>query len=419
MNSNCEIEKFFNSDSLNDEFFTDIVEKKLKVSRETFKINLIIVSEATGKNENYASSVYRVKIKIKLNESQEIKNIDVILKVSIENSENDEYKVFPRERFVYEEILSNFEKIWFEKSGEKIQFGPQGLKFTTDPYEIIVLDDLKANGYVMLDRKVGLNVQQTKILLSKIAKFHSLSALRYQKEGILNELLNRSSAPMDVNSDYGKSFVRMFLELIKALERFGDCEIYVEKFKKFDTTTVFNSMNDDSPLKCSFRVLNHGDFWINNIMYKFVENEAVDVLLVDFQLCVWGSPWIDLFNILLTSIHDDFRTKYFDEFIEFYHQELSKALEIIGYEKHIPTLQEIYDDMMEKSLLAAMVPSYLMYIKFDGKDSVRLSETMSETDNEKLSQLYEEIYKCENTMKSIKLLLPFLNERGFLEFKKS
>lgn len=178
-----QIEKFFNSDSLNEDFFIEIVEKKLERTRESFKIKLVLISAATGKNENYASLVYRAKIKIQLNESQEnLKVVDVIIKASLVNiPELKEFGVFPRETLMYKEILSSFEKIWFEKSGEKIHFGPQGLKFTTEPYEIIVLDDLKADGYLMLDRKVGLTVEQGKMLLIKLAKFHAISALRYQK----------------------------------------------------------------------------------------------------------------------------------------------------------------------------------------------------------------------------------------------
>lgn len=44
----------------------------------------------------------------------------------------------------------------------------------------MVLDDLKAENYEMLSRHAGLNVAQGKLLLSKLAKFHAASAVRYQ-----------------------------------------------------------------------------------------------------------------------------------------------------------------------------------------------------------------------------------------------
>lgn len=173
---------FLNSDTVSDEFFGDIVEKKLNIDRNKFKIRLVLLSPATGKNENFLSVVYRAKIKIEILETKSRQSVDVIVKALLSiMPEMKEFSVFPRERFVYENILSSYEKIWFDRAGKTIVFGPRSIKFETDPYEIIVLDDLKAENYEMLDRQVGLNMVQTKLLLKMLAKFHAASAIRYQK----------------------------------------------------------------------------------------------------------------------------------------------------------------------------------------------------------------------------------------------
>lgn len=173
---------FLNSDTIGDEFFIGIVESKLKIKRYKFKLRLVLLSPAAGKNENFMSVVYRVKIKIEILESKERKSVDVIIKALLTTiKEMKEFSVFPRERFVYENVIQSFENIWMERASEKIKFGPRSIKFETDPYEIIVLDDLKAEGFQMLDRKAGLNMEQTKLLLTKLAKFHAASSIRYQK----------------------------------------------------------------------------------------------------------------------------------------------------------------------------------------------------------------------------------------------
>lgn len=172
---------FLNSDAVDDDFFNDIVEKKLNLTRDKFKIRLVLLSPATGKNENFVSVVYRAKIKIEVLETKARQSIDVIVKALLSvMKEFKEFSVFPRERFVYENILSSYEKIWLDRAGETILFGPRSIKFETDPYEIIVLDDLKAENYEMLDRQAGLNMAQAKLLLVKLAKFHAASAIRYQ-----------------------------------------------------------------------------------------------------------------------------------------------------------------------------------------------------------------------------------------------
>lgn len=175
-------DKFLSSDALSEEFFVEIIENKLKIARDKFKLRLVIVTPATGKNENFVCVVYRVKIKIQLLETNENITVDIILKALLSTlKEFKEFGVFPRERFMYENILKSLENIWLEKAGVDVQFAPKSLNFANEPYEIIVMEDLKSMGYQMLDRKVGADFEQTKLFLSKLSKFHASSAIRYLK----------------------------------------------------------------------------------------------------------------------------------------------------------------------------------------------------------------------------------------------
>lgn len=180
-------EAFLNSDVINDDFFLEIVEKKMNTTRDKFKLRLVLLSPAAEKNENYSSTLFRAKIKIEIIETKSYHSFDIIIKVLLSTSEEiKKFSVFLRERLVYDKVLRNFEKIWLEKSGECILFGPQSFKFETDPYEIIVLEDLKADNYVMMNRKTGLDLAQSKILLAKLAKFHATSVICYEKVCLIN-----------------------------------------------------------------------------------------------------------------------------------------------------------------------------------------------------------------------------------------
>lgn len=184
-------DSFLNSDVISDNFFIEIVENKLKITRDQFKLRLVLLSPATGRNENFMSVVYRAQVKIEILETKERKSVDVIVKALLSiMPEMKEFGVFSRERFVYEDILGSFEKIWLDRAGEVIKFGPRSIKFETDPNKIIVLDDLKAEQYEMLNRKVGLNMTQTKMLLTKLAKFHAASSIRYQMVNLYTSLVH-------------------------------------------------------------------------------------------------------------------------------------------------------------------------------------------------------------------------------------
>jgi len=174
-------ENFLESDVVNDDFFCSIVEHKLNITRDTFKVRLVLLMPATAKTESYMSNVYRVKIKVEILDTKERLNVDVVLKVVLAIYEIfGKFGIFERECLMYEDVILSLEKIWHEKANEVIQFAPKCLKIETSPYEILVFEDLKANGYEMMNRKVGFTVAQTKLALTKLAKFHAVSAVKYQ-----------------------------------------------------------------------------------------------------------------------------------------------------------------------------------------------------------------------------------------------
>lgn len=159
-------------------FSIDIVEKHLNISRENFTINSSKMTSAT--EQNFISDVYRLEFEVEIHGDGN-RIISVIMKVS-ENVTNEikQLSVFAREQLVYDDMIISFENIWTE-IGKKILFSPKCYKVTKIPYEMIVLEDLKADGYEMASKQLGLNLQQTKVVLSKLAKLHAASAVRYVK----------------------------------------------------------------------------------------------------------------------------------------------------------------------------------------------------------------------------------------------
>jgi hypothetical protein len=51
---------------------------------------------------------------------------------------------------------------------------------------------------------------------------------------------------------------------------------------------------------------------------------------------------------ITSSIADDVKTNIFDELLEIYQGELEKSLKSLRYDQHIPTLNEIQIDLLEK-----------------------------------------------------------------------
>lgn len=115
------------------------------------------------------------------------------------------YKCLPesiarREAFKSDELFCNevafYNKIWPALSKFQSQW-PIGNPFKSIPTcylarnDCVVLKDLKQYGFVMPDRKKGLSVEQTHILLEKLAHFHALSlAMKWDDPKAFYELVN-------------------------------------------------------------------------------------------------------------------------------------------------------------------------------------------------------------------------------------
>jgi aminoglycoside phosphotransferase (APT) family kinase protein len=102
-------------------------------------------------------------------------------------------------------------------------------------------------------------------------------------------------------------------------------------------------------MRCGFQVLNHGDIWLNNMMFKSdEEGKPLDVSMIDFQGPFWGSPVNDILYFLISSVADDIKIHHFDDFVEFYHDQLCLALKSLKYAQNIPSLSELHVDILEK-----------------------------------------------------------------------
>lgn len=214
-------------------------------------------------------------------------------------------------------------------------------------------------------------------------------------------------------SPFAKPFVDLHVAFVNSLKSYGDCEVYAEKIAKWNVKKIFNFWADTGKaMRSEFLVLGHGDLWINNMMFK-----ANDIKMFDFQATAWASPAYDIFYFLLTSVNDEVKVENFESLIEFYHQELSSGLSKLEYEVHIPTLDELHMDLMDKGTFSAVCIMFMLFIfKYDCKEELNLQMIMGQVDDkDEMARVYQRIYGNETYMKALKAWLPFFDKKGFLD----
>lgn len=77
-----------------------------------------------------------------------------------------------------------------------------------------------------------------------------------------------------------------FVKVLHDIEGFSPIADLISKWKPGIRLNTF--FVGAEPMRCGFKVLNHGDNWLNNMMFRQNEKgESVDVKLLDYQISYW------------------------------------------------------------------------------------------------------------------------------------
>lgn len=152
-------------------------------------------------------------------------------------------------------------------------------------------------------------------------------------------------------------FLKLLQPFTDIIKTYGSgFDLYADKMASWKIETLKTKLNDFvKPMKNGFQVINHGDFWCGNTLLKSDGKDTIDVMFIDFPNIFVGSPLNDILFFLLTSVDDEIKVDYFDEFVEFYHKHLTTALQQLGYCGRIPTLEEMYEDLLPKRFLGKII----------------------------------------------------------------
>lgn len=283
----------------------------------------------------------------------------------------------------------------------------------------MVFEDLKVSGFTMADRKLLLDMDHCKLTMKKLGRFHAASIIhvdRYPNSfekynfGIINsgEKANEmmfgmiSNGIEDITSvaaTWGKEYENVVENLIKNKEKFIT-KIIESASSEFDT----------------LKVLNHGDLWVNNMMFKYNDEtkKPTDVIFVDYQLSYYSSPGLDLNYFLNTSPTCEARENCREEIILTYYKSLTKALKEFGYKK-IPTIGDIVKEIERKEFFGlfaclAILPLVLMEKQAENGGLEALA------DEENSRKMRDIMFNGKTYQKAMKFILKRFNRIGVLNF---
>lgn len=184
-------------------------------------------------------------------------------------------------------------------------------------------------------------------------------------------------------------------------------------------------------------VLNHGDFWSNNMMFSYdCFGKIKDLMLVDFQVPKWGSVAQDLIYFLISSTKFDDKLTKFDRNIKFYYDNLVENLNILKYSRSMPLLRELHITIYKYGFWGELIviisslflvsnkynyyfPGYLTAtgamstVLVDSTDTASFENFLS--DSTEGADFKNLLYTNSRYLKHIQAVLPWLLNRGALQ----
>ncbi|XP_037822889.1 uncharacterized protein LOC119611395 [Lucilia sericata] len=390
------------------------------------------MSPASLKGDHYASIMFRCKVTYKFCKTSSVMKRSMIIKtLPVEENMKREIlmqsRLFETEIDMYSRTLPKIEKILAD-CGEPTRLSAEIIYHSLEPHKVIILEDLCEAGYDTV-RGRFLSEDEIKAVYRKIAKFHAVSYMlghsenEHDREEVTKYQDGIFSTSMAMQNDLMANGIKFFLDMLSQHEEF---KVYYDKVKAMqpklaktckELYTAYK--NNSTNLNCDkgdIYVLNHGDFHMKNLMFKFSKkNHMEDLIMVDYQISCYAPSNIDIIYSQYMMLSSELRLKR-HELSQYYFEEFLKMLKKIGYRGEMPLFSNFQISGIKYRhfaifLLSTFLP---MVVGLLGKSMDELKDTDTK-------QIFENpnaismVYHTPAFINEIRQFMPILLNEGYLD----
>ncbi|XP_069676292.1 uncharacterized protein [Periplaneta americana] len=407
---------------LNQEFF----ERLFRHNEEQITVIGCEVKPAVPKGNNYLGTLYRASIEYKIlkldNTEYRTENHSFIIKIPPDTEHALQYcnhiNAFCRESIMYKIILPEMYKIVDETAttNRDLRKRLTPRYFYCGEEDKLVLEDLQPLGYVMADRYRQLDLKHATAVLRALGRFHAMSVAVHQREPSIMANVREEQFTEDIK-DIERDFISYRYNLLASeIEKWPGFEHYANKIRENIEVSLDKLIEIVKPTVGSLSVLNHGDCWVNNILFHYDSDcgEIDAIKFIDFQMYRFSSPALDLQFFMYTSVREEIRTKHLEAMLREYYDQFSSTLKTLGCDPDCYSFQQLKREFEEKEYFGFITVCSKMTLVLE--EPLVLQEENSEYGGVKLhDHQYSEDKGQKTSIREIfEKLLPYFEEKGFL-----
>ncbi|XP_030030806.2 uncharacterized protein LOC115447738 [Manduca sexta] len=322
-------------------FISEVLEKR---GYKDTKVTIGAVGEA---GDNFVAFVKRIIVRDDNGEFRMIAKFAPQIEIHRMSTQSE--NLFKNEHIIYTVVLPKFQQLEEEANvpqENRLRFAECYGSLSEPPHEVILLEDLRVPDFIMLDRFKPLPEECIRSVLRNFATLHSLSfALKHKDLNTFNVLKN-GFFDLWASMDGGAEAFAYFSQL----ENSAASIVEGEERKKLLKGCIINALaatakmsKQDEDSKHS--IIQQGDSWTNNIMFKFDRDTLQESVMIDYQLSKVSNPCCDIMYLIFNCTDHKTRLQHFHDWIDYYHSELVKALSNFGLEANVYPREQLDADM--------------------------------------------------------------------------
>ncbi|XP_058455296.1 uncharacterized protein LOC131432794 [Malaya genurostris] len=338
---------------LNDAFMLDIIQQ----ARSDYSIGLChnCKFHRFEPRANHSSVLFRTTVHFRSKRSPQEQAISLVVKIEPQSVLLKNRSLFETEVRLYREVLPAMGRVLAD-AGENLDT-PSLFYFAGKPTGVIVLEDLFPGGWIG-----GGEIKRFEDLqpvIDSIAKFHAASFVLNKKSTSLSDI---SNVFMQNNvkgaRDMFRQLFHSFADAVRNWEGFAQIGTKLQHLKpsfedKLNQIYIPNRSGTDGP---GYNVLNHGDFHAKNLLHKMKTSPGSTdrierTALIDFQLCHWGTPAIDVLYLLDLVIDRELKHTHQEQIVRQYHRDFVDYVTRMGHLGWIPSLQDLLAELKRSAFL--------------------------------------------------------------------